>query len=46
LIYLLEADLKRRDKIPVSLEHVRSQLSEARAKYRQIAGRETQRSNR
>jgi len=42
----LEADLKRRDKIPVSLEHVRSQLSEARAKYRQIAGRETQRSNR
>ncbi|MBI2947483.1 MAG: CehA/McbA family metallohydrolase, partial [Verrucomicrobia bacterium] len=42
----LEADLRRRDRLSVGLEHVRSQLSEARAKYRQIAGQGTPRSNR
>lgn len=35
----LEADLRKRDRIPAGLDHVRAQLSEARAKYRQLAGR-------
>ena len=39
----LEADLKKRDRIPVGLDHVRTQLSEARKKYSQIAERGTSR---
>ena len=34
----LDADLKKRDRIPVSLEHVRMQLDGARAVYRRLAG--------
>ena len=34
----LEGDLKKRDRIPVGLEHVKSQLDTARAVYRRLAG--------
>jgi TolB protein len=34
----LEGDLKKRDRIPVGLEHVNSQLDTARAVYRRLAG--------
>jgi hypothetical protein len=33
----LESDLRRRDRIPVGLEHVRSQIEAARAFYRRLA---------
>jgi Tol biopolymer transport system component len=33
----LDADLKRRDRIPVGLEHVKTQLDTARAVYRRLA---------
>jgi hypothetical protein len=33
----LDADLKKRDRIPVGLEHVRTQLDSARTFYRQLA---------
>jgi hypothetical protein len=33
----LDADLKKRDRIPVGLEHVKSQLDTARAVYRRLA---------
>jgi hypothetical protein len=33
----LDADLKKRDRIPVGLEHVREQLDTARAFYRRLA---------
>jgi Tol biopolymer transport system component len=34
----LDADLKKRDRIPVGLDHVKGQLDAARAVYRRLAG--------
>ena len=34
----LDADLKKRDRIPVGLEHVKTQIDSARAVYRRLAG--------
>ena len=34
----LDADLKKRDRIPVGLEHVKAQLGTARGVYRRLAG--------